>query len=376
MALEFGQRRSRDQQRTERTDEQKPADPRLTPDPARVAELGEVFTPSWLVRDILDLVPDCELEETEATCLDPACGHGQFLLEALRRKLDAVTRPNMAPDPYRDASIAALTRIYGVDIDEGNVADARRRMNEYLAKAHKEALWDREHDGDCLVVPEGDTNRAILRRLDAWDVLIRNSCSEGVLEKVWARMERDSLAPLDTTVWGSNAFGIRAHLVPTSATKEATSENTVLLMTRDGDRYIGCHQVGRNPQALGLWKVVISKRTNEHAGNPGPSGRKQVLTNRARVLPANSACTETYLLLGCFADEQTAHAFFVYLRTKFFRFLLQLRIAAQDIVAGCFAFVPTMPTDRIWTDEELNAHFGLDEEEVAHIERLIKEMPG
>ena len=121
-------------------------DPRLTPDPARVAELGEVFTPTWLVRDILDLVPDGELEKVDATCLDPACGHGQFLLEALRRKLDAVTRPDMAPDMYRDASIAALTRIYGVDIDEGNVLDARRRMSEYLAHAHHEALGEEAPD--------------------------------------------------------------------------------------------------------------------------------------------------------------------------------------------------------------------------------------
>lgn len=114
--------------------------PRLTPDPTRVAELGEVFTPTWLVRDILDLVPDGELERLEATCLDPACGHGQFLLEALRRKLDDIARPNMAPDVYRNNSMAGLTRIYGVDIDAGNVVDARRRLSECLASAHQEAL--------------------------------------------------------------------------------------------------------------------------------------------------------------------------------------------------------------------------------------------
>ena len=146
-------------------------------------------------------------------------------------------------------------------------------------------------------------------------------------------------------------------------------------MTRDGDRYIRPDLIRRNPQAVGDWKVVISKRTMEHAGDRDRSGRKQVLTNKARILPANSACTETYLLLGCFLDEEAAVAFLAYLRTKFFRFLLQLRIAAQDIVGGCFAFVPAMPTDRIWTDEDLYAHFDLDKEEIDHIDRLIKEMP-
>ncbi len=33
-------------------------------------------------------------------------------------------------------------------------------------------LWDREHDGDCLVVPEGDTSRAVRRRLDERDALL------------------------------------------------------------------------------------------------------------------------------------------------------------------------------------------------------------
>ena len=145
-------------------------------------------------------------------------------------------------------------------------------------------------------------------------------------------------------------------------------------MTKDGDRFIRTEEVRKNSQALENWKVAISYTSSEHAGNPTKDGRKRVLS-LSRVLPPNSACTETYLLAGVLPDEETATAFLTYLRTKFCRFLLSLRVATQHITRRCFAFVPAMPTDRIWTDEDLYDHFDLDKEEIDHIERLIKEMP-
>lgn len=146
-------------------------------------------------------------------------------------------------------------------------------------------------------------------------------------------------------------------------------------MTKAGDRYVARDQIRKNRHALGDWKVALSCTTKEHAGNPDAAGRRQVISARARVLPPDSACTETYLLAGVFPDEKNAAAFLAYLRTKFCRFLLSLRVATQHITRGCFAFVPAMPTDRTWTDEDLYAHFGLDQEEIDHIEHLIKEMP-
>ena len=55
----------------------------------RVADHGEVFTPTWMVNDMLDLVKD-ESERIDARVLEPACGEGAFLQEILRRKLATV----------------------------------------------------------------------------------------------------------------------------------------------------------------------------------------------------------------------------------------------------------------------------------------------
>ena len=48
----------------------------------RVADHGEVFTPDWMVQDMLDLVRD-ESERIDSRFLEPACGSGNFLVPDL-----------------------------------------------------------------------------------------------------------------------------------------------------------------------------------------------------------------------------------------------------------------------------------------------------
>jgi len=55
----------------------------------RVADHGEVFTPSWMVEAMLDLVKG-ETERIDSRFLEPACGSGNFLTRVLQRKLAAV----------------------------------------------------------------------------------------------------------------------------------------------------------------------------------------------------------------------------------------------------------------------------------------------
>jgi type I restriction-modification system DNA methylase subunit len=43
----------------------------------RVADHGEVFTPAWMVKAMLDLVKD-ETERIDSRFLEPACGSGSI----------------------------------------------------------------------------------------------------------------------------------------------------------------------------------------------------------------------------------------------------------------------------------------------------------
>ena len=62
---------------------------RLVKSKQRVADHGEVFTPAWMVEDMLDLVKH-ESERIDSRVLEPACGSGNFLIPVLARKLATV----------------------------------------------------------------------------------------------------------------------------------------------------------------------------------------------------------------------------------------------------------------------------------------------
>ena len=86
---------------------------------ARVRERGEVFTPSWLVKDMCDLIPQSEWT-IESRFLEPSCGNGNFLVEILDRKL------RLCKDEKQ--GLKALNSIFGIDIMEDNVKESRARL--------------------------------------------------------------------------------------------------------------------------------------------------------------------------------------------------------------------------------------------------------
>jgi site-specific DNA-methyltransferase (adenine-specific) len=63
------------------------------------------------------------------------------------------------------------------------------------------------------------------------------------------------------------------------------------------------------------------------------------------------------------------------MRTRFVRFLVSLRKITQNITRDSYRFVPKLPTDRLWTDDDLYTRYGITSEEVAFIESLIAARP-
>lgn len=106
----------------------------------RVRKFAEVFTPDWLVKKMVDMLPPDELAKPEKTVLEPACGEGAFLAEILKRKLARVK-------PGSEEAFLALASLYGVEIQADNVAACRRRLLDIfrpwaldIADAHT-AAW-------------------------------------------------------------------------------------------------------------------------------------------------------------------------------------------------------------------------------------------
>lgn len=86
-------------------------------DQLRVKSTGEVFTPTGLVREVLDQIPLDQFQDPAKTFLDNSCGDGQFLGEVLIRKIE-----------NGSTFEEALSTVYGVDMMEDNVALCRERL--------------------------------------------------------------------------------------------------------------------------------------------------------------------------------------------------------------------------------------------------------
>lgn len=85
----------------------------------RVKDFAEVYTPSWLVKDMCNLVPP-EQWTIESTFLEPACGNGNFLAEIAERKFALCKTPK--------DGLKALASIVGIDIQQDNVEESRTRL--------------------------------------------------------------------------------------------------------------------------------------------------------------------------------------------------------------------------------------------------------
>lgn len=110
----------------------------------RIKEFGEVFTPPWLVKDMVDLVPD--IGKVETTVLEPSFGTGNFLVEILKRKLD-----NCKSD---EDVLISVRSLYGVELQADNVSVCHRRLMdlvpEHLREDVGKILSERLVQGDFL----------------------------------------------------------------------------------------------------------------------------------------------------------------------------------------------------------------------------------
>ena len=83
----------------------------------RIKAHGEVFTPTALVKEVVEKLPVKQFEDPTKTFLDNSCGNGRFLSEVLIKKLEQGHEFKIA-----------LSTIYGVDIMSDNVLICQNRL--------------------------------------------------------------------------------------------------------------------------------------------------------------------------------------------------------------------------------------------------------
>lgn len=80
----------------------------------KTKSLGQVFTPQWIVEEILDLVGYSDGDILQKKVLEPACGDGAFLQGIVRRYVN-IARKSQLPDEEIAENLE--TFIFGIEID-------------------------------------------------------------------------------------------------------------------------------------------------------------------------------------------------------------------------------------------------------------------
>lgn len=237
-------------------------------------------------------------------------------------------------------------------------------------------LRNLDYDGPCdtCSIYQGKIVHS-LRYLNEFPVFVRYPQAVNIIRKVLSHQE----IMMDKVVCSSKPFGFRSYQSGRSIQKA----NDIELLGSRGFSYVNKKEVNANVDLICKWKVVMSKASAEHAGQTDQEGRKRIVS-KVEVLSPNQICTETYLLLSTFDTRLEADGFKEYVKTKFFRFLMSTILLTQNIAKDKFQFVPlqdfTSNSDIDWSvassdiDRQLYTKYGLDDNEIAFIESMIKPM--
>jgi len=221
-------------------------------------------------------------------------------------------------------------------------------------------LWSRDFNGKCSFTynfSEADPTTAD-RYLDEFDVVVRDTVALGILRKVLA-MQEDSI---EHRISSQRPFGMRTDFRGSNN----KPREPVRLYQNGGTAWIGRGHIEVNADLIDRWKVLIPAASDGNEIYPLP-----VVSNPIVAGPG-TACTETYLVVGPWNDERECEAAVSYINTRFFRFMLNIRKPSQHNSQEKFRFIPDLPMNRTWTDEELFVRYGISDSEIRHIESVIR----
>ncbi len=225
-------------------------------------------------------------------------------------------------------------------------------------------LWDRDNPGDCTVVTHrgdkvGDpAMRPLLEQ--GTDTFIRYNEAIDILKKVRNAQEES----MEAYVSSPRPFGLRTFFHG----RKTVQPNDVLLYENGGTSFIERNAITRNTTLIDQYKVFIPESGSGSDSFPHP------ILGKPFIGEPNTACTETYLVIGPYASENECQNVVSYISTRFFRFLVMLKKPTQHATSKVYSFAPVQDFSQPWTDAKLYAKYGIIPQEIAFIESMVRPM--
>ena len=264
-----------------------------------------------------------------------------------------------------------------------------REINDYLSAADVFPgvglkggvcyfLWERDNPGQCRVItrfkdwPVSSATRPLLEK--GADIFIRFNEGLSIFKKVISveTGQANSLSlpqskSFDRLVSSRKPFGLETKFKG-KASKRA---GDVLVYQNGGIGYTPRTAIKTGTELIDSWKVYVGRAA------PG-TGNRDTYPHRIISTPfvgePGSISSETYLCIGPFDSKSEAESVLSYLSCRLTRLLILLHKPSQDTTRRVYAFVPTQAWTRLWTDADLYAKYGLNDEDIAFIEKIVRPM--
>ena len=224
-------------------------------------------------------------------------------------------------------------------------------------------VWKEAYNGKCKYTNyrNGKATTAY-RDLNEFQTFIRYPVASEIVKKV----KEDGELTLDKVVSSRKPFGL-------ATTAKPMKTGDITLRYNGGRGPYKSTEIRVGTEMIDQWKIIISRLTAEHAGQPAKDGKYHVLSTMELLKPGE-ICSETYLVAGAFDSKEEATNYMDYLKTQFVRFLILQIAMTQQLSKASFAFVPCQDFTGKWTDKQLFEKYDLSSEEVNYIQGMIKEM--
>jgi site-specific DNA-methyltransferase (adenine-specific) len=223
-------------------------------------------------------------------------------------------------------------------------------------------LWNRDERGPCNVtnISGASLESETERQLDEFPTFVRHSAAVPIIRKVLSAADKR----MSGQVSSRKPFGL-----PTNA--RPLKNGDITLRWEKGEGPYEREQITAGSDLIDKWKVITSYVAYDHAGNPGKDGRRKVFS-KIDVMPPETICTETYLVIGNYESEAEARNLIEYMKTQFFRFLVSQFMYSHHLTKSAYEFVPALDMKTLWTDSALAERYELTKDEVDFIDTKIR----
>jgi Eco57I restriction-modification methylase/Type III restriction enzyme, res subunit len=235
-------------------------------------------------------------------------------------------------------------------------------------------LWEKKYVNPCTISifqsKSGRTSLSYRFLLNNYsNFIIRDTDVLPILEKVLNhKVNGNSEKRFSENVSSIKPFGIRGYLFntperyPNANLKSTHYHNSILIHGVKGIKggakrtkgYIDINTIPIEKRDLvHKYKIFFSANFSTNSINPPET----IMGN------PGEACTETFLMIGPFDDQESRDNCDSFMKTNFFKFLLYIGKGTMHVKKSVFELIPSPGFNESWDDDKLCARYHIDDKE-------------